>query len=279
MVVYVVKHVPNNESTRRHPPFRHLEVQRERTSIWCRTWSKMTRSQSPLARDTRTNFLEKDGWHEIAGKFTRTKNHHAPSLSYKILYTKPIFNRNNKAFNIKVHTVIDRCRFIVTHWNKCVTLKLFSRKCTSSWWWYFNLSDADYYNALNSVKALDSVPNSPPFPLRHDSALNAARSLTRFDFASRFLAKKNQFFPHAFALRYSNFKAFSFRNAKDVNFKFRYEYNNELTFSSWYQLTLHALSGLRSLISARVLNAWSTSALFTDTFADNVYLFDIVYSV
>lgn len=140
MVVYVVKHVPNNESTRRHPPFRHLEVQRERTSIWCRTWSKMTRSQSPLARDTRTNFLEKDGWHEIAGKFTRTKNHHAPSLSYKILYTKPIFNRNNKAFNIKVHTVIDRCRFIVTHWNKCVTLKLFiSRKC-NSWWWYFNKS-------------------------------------------------------------------------------------------------------------------------------------------
>ena len=231
MVVYVVKHVPNNESTRRHPPFRHLEVQRERTSIWCRTWSKMTRSQSPLARDTRTNFLEKDGWHEIAGKFTRTKNHHAPSLSYKILYTKPIFNRNNKAFNIKVHTVIDRCRFIVTHWNKCVTLKLFSRKCTSSWWWYFNLSDADCYNALNSVKALDSVPNSPPFPPRHDSALNAVRSLTRFDFASGFLAKKKSVLSTCFRKRYSNFKAFSFRNAKDVKFKFRYEYTNELTFS------------------------------------------------
>lgn len=129
---------------------------------------------------------------------------------YPIKYCIPIqsFNRNNKVFNIKVHTVIDRCRHVVTQWNKWVTLKLFSRKC-NSWWWCFNKSQWPwYYNALNSVKALDSVPNSPPFPPRHDSALNAVRSLTRFDFTYRFLAQKNPFFPHAFALRYSNFKAF-----------------------------------------------------------------------
>ena len=155
--------------------------------------------------------------------------HHCP---IKYCIPNQFFNRNNKAFNIKVHTVIDRCRLVVTHWNKCVTLKLFSRKC-NSWWILINLNDADYYNALNSVKALESVPNSPPFPPRHDTVLwtrsGAWRGLT-LPLVS--LRKKNQFFPHAFALRYSNFKAFSFRNAKDVNFKFRYEYNNELTFSS-----------------------------------------------
>ena len=62
--------------------------------------------------------------------------HHCP---IKYCIPNQFFNRNNKAFNIKVHTAINRCRFIVTHWNKCVTLKLFSQKC-NSWWWYFNKS-------------------------------------------------------------------------------------------------------------------------------------------
>lgn len=156
--------------------------------------------------------------------------HHCP---IKYCIPNQFFNRNNKAFNIKVHTVIDRCRFIVTHWNKCVTLKLFSRKC-NSWWWYFNKSQWRWllqcieFSQGSWVSAKQpSISASPRQCFERGQEPDAVWLCLWFP-----CEKKNQFFQHAFALRYSNFKAFSFRNAKDVNFKFRYEYNNELTFSS-----------------------------------------------
>lgn len=132
------------------------------------------------------------------------------AIIYPIRYCIPnqFFNRNNKVFNVKVHKVIDRCRLVVTHWNKWVTLKLFSRKC-NSWWWYFKKSQWPWLlQCIEFSQGSWFSAKQPSFPPRHDSALNAVRSLTGFDFASPFLAKKNPFFPHAFALRYSNFKAF-----------------------------------------------------------------------
>lgn len=156
--------------------------------------------------------------------------HHCP---IKYCIPNQFFNRNNKAFNIKVHTVIDRCRLVVTHWNKCVTLKLFSRKC-NSWWWYFNKSQWRWL--LQCIEFSQGSWSQCQTALHFRLATTvlwtrsgAWRGLT-LPLVS--LRKKKQFFQHAFALRYSNFKAFSFRNAKDVNFKYRYEYNNELTFSS-----------------------------------------------
>lgn len=135
------------------------------------------------------------------------------------------------SIKVKVHTVIDRCRFVVTHWNKCVTLKLFSRKC-NSWWWYFNKSQWRWLlQCIEFSQGSWLSAKQPSISASPRQSFERGQEPDAVWLCLSFPCEKNQFFPHAFALRYSNFKAFSFRNAKDVNFKFRYEYNNELTFS------------------------------------------------
>ena len=128
---------------------------------------------------------------------------------YPIKYCIPIqsFNRNNKVFNIKVHTVIDRCRLVVTQWNKWVTHS-FPENVILDDGVSINLNDPDITMHWIQSRLFIQCQTALHFRLATIVLWTRSGAWHGLTLPIVSLRKKNPFFPHAFALRYSNFKAF-----------------------------------------------------------------------